>query len=173
QRVISTAEDFIAAVKSSLLTKSDEWIYEKEHRFIIPFACSTSFSVNTKNINTASSFDKTMTVDVYIEGLISKRILERIDENEYTFTTKITDAHYLALSSFGCISFLYEIDQKHIHSIHAGLRFPDDELIKLHKMICDKKSKMSHVKLYRFKMSTKRFELLPEIVDDNYISNIS
>ncbi|WP_323935272.1 DUF2971 domain-containing protein [Aeromonas veronii] len=176
QQEISCFDDLTNAVKSPMITKSDEWIYEKEHRCIIPLICATSFIVDKKSAKNISHFDKTTTINAYLKKCINEGVVKRINKNEYT----ITEHNYndkrsetiLALSTFGCVSFLYKIDHKFISSIYLGFRTSDKYVNEIYSMINEKDSKLSHVKLYKFKLSTKRFELLPDVVNSEYIKNM-
>ncbi|MCX4113271.1 DUF2971 domain-containing protein [Aeromonas hydrophila] len=173
EKKISSSDDFVNAIKSQLLTKSDEWIYEKEHRCIIPFVCSTSFIVDNNSTNTVSHFDKEMTINEYLPQCIKEGLVKKIGLDEYELSNRLNkneqDIYTSAFSTFGCVSFLYNIDPQSIYSIHLGFRTSDTYVNEIYSMINEEGSKLSHVKLYKFHLSEKRFELLPEIVDEQYI----
>ncbi len=166
--------DLTMAIKSHLLTKSDEWIYEKEHRCIIPLYCATHVRLNTESKNTISDVDNETTIEALLYSSKESDEIQITDENEYKITGELKERLAItgAFSSFECISMLYEIQHKHIYSIHLGIRVTDEETIKYYDMINDEKSKLSHVKLYKFTLSKKRFELIPEVVDKEYIKRI-
>lgn len=177
ERKITGKDEFVNAIKSQLLTKSDEWIYEKEHRCIIPFVCATSFIVDKKSIHSASHFDKRMTIHQYLPECIKEGYVKKVGRNEYKLSSKLNDyereIYTSALSTFGCVSFLYDIDPQSIYSIHLGFRTSDKYVNEIYSMINENDSKLSHVRLYKFNLSTKRFELLPEIVNEEYIQKIN
>ncbi|MCF5874827.1 DUF2971 domain-containing protein [Aeromonas veronii] len=159
-------------LKEHFLTKSDYWIYEKEYRCIVPFSCSTSFIVNKDSEYQYSNVDPSVSIDDLISNWKEKEKIKINERSEYVLRG---DDKYQAtsiLSTFGCVSFLYNIDPKHIYSIHAGVRFKDQDLKDLYLMITENPT-LSHIKIYRFKLSDKRFEILPEVVDAEYIARLT
>ncbi|MDM5127364.1 DUF2971 domain-containing protein [Aeromonas salmonicida] len=176
QQEILCSDDLANAIKSTMITKSDEWIYEKEHRCIIPLICATSFFVDKKSAKNISHFNKETTINAYLKLCIDEGVVKRINKSEYKISEHECNEKrsqiVLALSTFGCVSFLYEIDHKFISSIYLGFRASDKYVNDIYSMINEKGSKLSHVKLYKFKLSSKRFELLPEVVNSEYIKNM-
>ncbi|MFM5125344.1 DUF2971 domain-containing protein [Aeromonas veronii] len=161
------------AIKTHLLTKSDDWMYEKEHRCIIPFATATTFKVDKKKGGTTSWLDPDISIDEYIlHGLINKYFI-KVGEDEYKYDKEyFTEDRSLNLCSFSCINFLYEVNPKYIHSIYMGLRVSNQDVYEFYKLIKNKKYNLEHVKLYKYSLSTDRFELKSNEVDDQYILNI-
>lgn len=168
------ASNATESLKKYLLTKGDDWIYEKEHRFIIPFSCATSIMVDKKKGGEISDFDNKMKIDACIGSLLSTKSIQNVGDkkNEYEILDDRGHDLFSAFSSFGCVSFLYKINPIHIHSVHMGLRVSDDYVIKLYNKVNDSSLNLSHVKLFRFKLSSQRFEIIPEIIDHDYISKL-
>lgn len=162
------------AVKKHLLTKSDEWIYEKEHRCILPFMGSTSIYIDNNSKETTSYFAPKTTIKTVLQALIKEEKITAVGDNTYNLSQElIEESDVTILSSFGCVSFLYKVNPKHIESIYIGLRVNNSVIKSLYRLTQNKKLGLSHIKLYKFRLSTKRFELLPDVVDSEFISNLS
>ncbi|MGL5091332.1 MAG: DUF2971 domain-containing protein [Aeromonas sobria] len=175
QSEVYKPDGLMEAIKSHLLTKSDEWIYEKEHRCIVPLDSATHVRYNSDIKNTISCIDCNVSIDSFLAASLKSKEIIKTDDYEYKLTEKPEDITSIAgvFSSFECISMLHEIDRENIYSIHLGIRVSDEETIKYYNMINSKDSKLSHVKLYKFSLSKKRFELIPEVVDKEYIDKIN
>ncbi|WP_349922253.1 DUF2971 domain-containing protein [Aeromonas veronii] len=115
-----------------LTTKSDEWIYEKEYRIILPL----------KNCDEV----------VYVgKQTPSKEDLSSIQPENYK-------GSYVEFSNDKDFLFLKKIDKKAIKSIHLGCRISqenEDSIIK--KILSDDNYK--HVKIYKYTTNQNRFEL--------------
>ncbi|MFQ2479019.1 DUF2971 domain-containing protein [Aeromonas caviae] len=161
------------ALKRHLLTKSDEWIYEKEHRCILPFIGADRIYINKKNKLVYSYLAPKTHIDSIIKVFVNEgKIIEK-GRGEYEFAQGvITESDVELFSSFGCVSFLYDINPKHIDSIYIGLRVDNKTTKAIYRLINSEKMSLSHIKLFKFRLSTKRFELLPDVVDKEYISNL-
>lgn len=171
QNEINYRDEVYSSVRKHLLTKSDEWIYEKEHRWIVPFYFSTYITINEKSKNNKSLLTEDYCIEEYINDAIADKCIVKEDENIYKIVRN-PDLTYAALSSFGCVNFIYKVNPKNIKSIHIGLRVSNEDVIDIYEKINEKDSKLSHVKLFKFKLSSKRFELLPDVVDEKYIENL-
>lgn len=172
QTIINSQEDTNKAIITHLLTKSDDWIYEKEHRWIVPFYFSSSFKLDLNHRDQTPSFNENITAEKLISELLELNMIDRISKNEFKFNEKTTDTIIACVAAFKCIIFLYEVDPRHIKSIHIGLRVSNKNVVDLYSTINDESLNLSHIKLYKLKLSDSRFELLPTLVDDQYISEL-
>ncbi len=172
QTEISSREDVINSIKTSLLTKSDDWIYEKEHRWIIPFRHASHFKIDKKSKSTNSIHMPEADIDYFINESLAAGYIEEVNAGTYKYSKEIDDIYIAALASFGCIVFLFDINPKHIKSIHIGLRVTNKETIDIYNVIHNPDHDLSHIKIMKFRLSTNRFELLPDLVDEAYIAKL-
>ncbi|MFQ2150970.1 DUF2971 domain-containing protein [Aeromonas jandaei] len=172
QTEIKNSTQMLDSIKKHLLTKSDDWIYEKEHRWIVPYSFCSQFKIIRNNKHVMSSIDPSYHIDTYLGELLKRNEIEEIGKDLFKINKNIAETTYLGLATFGCVCFLYEVNPENIKSIHIGLRVHDDDVIDFYSTINNKDLNLSHIKLYKFKLSSKRFELLPDIVDENYINTL-
>jgi len=136
-----------------LTTKSNDWIYEKEHRCIVPLSWADKFKV----------IDKSKLDD------LDKQVIE-IFENDFK---KINDSVFVfkkdkrerkdicsAFSRDNNIAFLKGLDPKSIQSIHLGCRMTIDEISKITDALKTESHPLNHVELYKYIESNKRYELI-------------
>lgn len=169
QNKIKRGSDIPAALKNHLFTKSDEWIYEKEHRCIIPLEEASSFLTISKDMEKPSSIMGVPEIGYILNDLLSRGSINAIRENEYSITKHLIDQEEMKLlASFPCVCFLYEVDKKHIKNIHIGHRASREYTKKIYEKIKSKDSGLDHVNLFKFKLSPKRFELLIDEVDKDF-----
>lgn len=170
---ITDKDTMLQAIRNHLLTKSDDWIYEKEHRWIIPFSFATHVKINRKSNYMTSRLDASYHIDAFLADALEEKDLEEIETDIFKIKRDTRELIILALATFGCVSFLFNVKPKNIKSIHIGLRVSDDDVKSIYSTIKNEKNKLSHIKLFKFRLSSKRFELLPDIVDEEYISKLS
>lgn len=167
------------SVIDHLLKKSDEWIYEKEHRCIIPYLSANKILIKNKeltrkiikasnrapiNVNGPSS-----TLDWINTALLMNVISATDIENTYLINKangEVTEAMLRStlqiLSNFEGISFLIDIDESMVDSVYFGCKVEKDEI----KPYYDKlKSKIS---IFHLEVCNIRFELIPRKVTDEY-----
>ncbi|MGL6356714.1 DUF2971 domain-containing protein [Aeromonas hydrophila] len=144
-----------------LMIKGDEWIYEKEHRSIIPL----SFSDGVKDINLTANHKiksllevmaKLNEVDTYKDSgtYFFKKQKKAVD-----FATLACNYRYDKANG---IIFLLKIKPEHILTLHFGHRFDDQEINKIITKISAPEHKLNHVKVFKKKISNTRFELEEE-----------
>ncbi|MFK0665721.1 DUF2971 domain-containing protein [Aeromonas salmonicida] len=129
-----------------LTTKGDDWIYEKEHRLIIPIGRADKFIFKQGRGSQAKPMP-----DIFHE------LVEATTENEYKI---INDGDRIAniVADDNKYTFLLNIDKKHIKNVYLGCRMNARTASKIQKEITDD-PELSHVSIYRFKESLNRFEL--------------
>ncbi|WOE68511.1 DUF2971 domain-containing protein [Aeromonas allosaccharophila] len=158
----------IDATTQHLLKKSDEWIYEKEHRCIIPYIKANRLIIlsehpkidhihasldNGENPNFKIGAD----FNNVINGAIRHEYITKTDiNNQYIINSNEINSAMLSVlqASKDCL-FLIDIDPKSIESIYFGCKVSMDTIKPYFEKLHEK------YKLYQFKISKKRFELIP------------
>lgn len=158
-----TNDDINNIIKKAITTKGDAWLYEKEHRFIIPLEWCDSIIIRSIG-----------SIPEYI-----KPIFNKIKKSNYI--TKIRDqVAYISppsiqprdkwnddtnrsfenmLSPYKETMFLKKIDKSLIKSIYLGIHYPKTKELSLIEMIKNKSNGLDHIQIYRQKLSDERFEL--------------
>lgn len=121
-----------------LTTKSDEWIYEKECRMILPL----------------NNCDKV----IYTGG--DKAIKSEIE----SLQPKVHTKSYSLISGDKDFIFAKTIDKKSIRSIYLGCKIDEGFEDLLLKKIC-KDEGYDHVKIYKYKTGSNKFELESEYLN--------
>lgn len=159
-----------------LLKKSDEWIYEKEHRCIIPFTKANKFVVlndqpkidhiQWHTTNTRKVFKKGGDFNKVIQMSLEKNsLIETSTKNKYLINHDSMSAVRCALlqtSKDGM--FLIDIDKNSIDSVYFGCKVSIDTIKPYFEKLHDK------YKLYQFTLSKKRFELIPQLLNADMFS---
>jgi hypothetical protein len=144
-----------------LTTKSDDWLYEKEHRCIIPMCWADAVKIPEKAVKNMD--ENLYTLLSYFKR--DQRILKVQDEEDMYVCNTLEMA---GLSEpFGdkkYAIFLKKINPQSIDSISFGCRFP----LELRNVILSQFSNpahpLHHVKLIQLVISENRFELIPKIL---------
>ena len=144
-----------------LMIKSDEWIYEKEHRSIIPLAFSDlimdiDLKSNPKLHSLVESGLNDKEIKIVNDGE-PRRIFE-FEKPELGDMFKIIACGDEYQNAKGII-FLLKINPKDILTLHFGHRFCDDEIKKIIQKINDPNHQLNHVRVFKKKISSTRFEL--------------
>lgn len=146
------------------LTKSDEWIYEKEHRSIISYASATSLLIDPLKFNQLEIEDS-LDLDMYIALLLKLGALQSTDtENIYEMKNgRLTEAMVQRLRGSRCATFLINIESSDVDSIYLGCKVSKDYENELYNKIKGNEQ-TKHIKIYRMRISNDRFELLKDEV---------
>lgn len=141
--------DFIyeRAIEKTLTTKSDEWIYEKEHRCIVPIEWSDMAFLKNDNIKVFQAIEKYHSDDTYIDKSSGEIITSKKD---FTFKN---------LAYYKGMLYLKRINPKSVKSIHLGYRFSMNEARKMVNILKDPNHPLHHIELFQYKLSKTRFEL--------------
>ncbi|MNF68825.1 hypothetical protein D3C84_506910 [compost metagenome] len=151
-------------VRKLLTTKSDEWIYEKEHRIIHPiYHCDYFTSEKTLNHND-------YTRDIYHVHRPTKMTTYSNGLKEYTLnkTWDGMNEYFYWLQNNNNLNFFKRIPPTQIKSIFLGYRYPttkkNDLLNKAHAI----NSKIKDAKIYQMTLCSHEFKLKPiEIYPSN------
>ncbi|TNJ14729.1 hypothetical protein CF111_20835 [Aeromonas sobria] len=140
-------------IKKSLSTKSDDWMYEKEHRYIIPITeCDSVKYIGKDEINEDYSY------------FLSKR-QGKDEKNLYELNNKIDRseaANILALDND--LIFQKEIKKSDIASIYFGYRI--DQPYKLRILNVLKLDPiLKNIKVYQLEAHSNNFEFTARPVD--------
>lgn len=171
------------------LIKSDEWIYEKEHRIILPLLTADYIIVHEKHLDSIefnlydgsylnekplgnSMFLINIKETLKLEG---ERYIRESYERPYVsekdsknaFIESVYREYLKELSEDPKTIFLYKIHPKSIKAIYLGcrvMRKDRDRLIK--KISLDKN--LSHIAIFQAVTSSERFELEFQPLDIRY-----
>lgn len=137
----------------ALRKKSDEWIYEKEHRCIIPFLWSDKVRISS-NANTTL---KEAINKLIIEGGLSKT------EEKNTYVINESPDKYvnvIAMSAlYDYISMLKNININSIDSIYLGSLYGDSEKELIVNAMNSSPDKYGHISLYKYEVDKNEFKL--------------
>ncbi|MCF5725844.1 DUF2971 domain-containing protein [Aeromonas veronii] len=129
-----------------LTTKGDDWIYEKEHRLIIPIGRADRFLFKQGRGSQSIPMPNSI-----------RKVVEETSENEY----KIKSNGDVIASQVGTdtrYTFLLNIDKEYIKNVYLGCRMPPRTANRIKKEIRED-PELSHVSVYKFRESLNRFEL--------------
>ncbi|MBL0657493.1 DUF2971 domain-containing protein [Aeromonas dhakensis] len=138
-------------IMRAMMTKSDEWIYEKEHRCIIPFSWADKF-IKTEDVS--------FSTEQIIEGFLSDDKIDGpfIDEDTGVIEYKFNGFEYDARDLASCdgISIFKNIEIESIDSIYLGCEYQG--MANIIKLITSEQ-RYKHIKLYRYTMDKNNFSL--------------
>ncbi|MBL0492748.1 DUF2971 domain-containing protein [Aeromonas veronii] len=144
-----------------LTTKSDDWLYEKEHRCIVPIG------IADKIIYTGKITDRTRRVKNYISN-------EQIKINRTTKIVTVSDdieyksPVYRWLSRDDKFLFLKRISPKKIKSIYFGVRADDDDIANMMETISKNKEMLGHIKVYKYELCDRQFSIIKEQIPSDF-----
>lgn len=153
-------------LQKHLMIKGDEWIYEKEHRAIIPLAFSDGIMIIDNNTNKIlTRLISGMFTSNEIEGSEKYRVEGPKPNKTYFFKSTDISSEFATLAcdkrynKANGIIFLLKINPKDIQTIHLGHRFCESEVDKIVKKISAPEHPLKHVRIYKKIISSTRFEL--------------
>ena len=136
-----------------LSLKSDEWIYEKEHRSIVPINCSDIVIIKKKG--------RAAFIDNYIKINEEKGWLESLGYERYKV---LTNECYKSLASICTVyekdrfSFLCKIPPKKIKSLYLGVNYNQKNQDMIINKLRTKNHPLKHIKIYKKEVDESRFE---------------
>jgi len=160
------------------LVKSDEWIYEKEHRIILPLVTADRVIVHETHLPEIEFYSESPEVleqefignGMYMINL-KKPLLEEAcrlitQDDEYVsqedlifaFVDNIINAYLREVSKDPRTIFLYQVDPSAIKSVYFGCRVDSKDKEYVVERI-NSNSELKHIKLYQTEASDERFEL--------------
>ncbi|HHQ4556901.1 TPA: DUF2971 domain-containing protein [Aeromonas hydrophila] len=159
QRVIYDSKRFdleqqesntLKSVLHAMRKKSDEWIYEKEHRCIVPFTWADKIKVS-------SPISKEAT-EIIEEALAESIIKNGKSENEFILN-KINKFDIHRFTNNENFTAFKEINIKSINSIYLGGRFGHEKTCKMKQLIDSKPNLYGHIRLYKYEINENNFSL--------------
>lgn len=144
-------ESLVELCTKQLTLKSDEWLYEKEHRYIMSFLEADYVKEKPNSV-----------IPQKIAEEMNRRILEcnlKKDSNGY-ITTDCDELEFF-YTTMKCNSFMYliKIPPEKIKSIYLGHRFKDSDKDMLIEKIKYDSHPLHHISVYKCSISDSRFEL--------------
>ena len=130
-------------VLKSLLTKGDDWMYEKEHRAIIPMKFHDQVVCTGKN-----------DANTYKEKY---NFIEVIDNSNFKLN-EVGKLNIHTIMDDEDLTFVMKIKQESIASIYFGCNSDIVECNEIYEYIMTKKE-LSHIKIYQTLPSKTKFEL--------------
>ena len=170
----------IKLVIEHLTTKSDEWIYEKEHRCIIPMRHADIIKLN-------GNLDERVRVNKKQRALTGNKLIssylhhnkisaiknEQDDVVAYRFIKEnMEPLDYNMIAGIKNSNLLYEVEASKIESIYLGARVKKEKILMAYNILSSSEA-TSKIKLYHYTLSQDRFELVHNIVDDEYLQKLS
>lgn len=143
--------DFIyeTAISRTLTTKSDEWIYEKEHRCIVPIGWSDKAILTENNEKAIQALKRYHNSDAKIDSETGEVIAK---DKSLTFET---------LCFYKGMLFLKKINPKSVKCIYLGYRYGDKAALSLADELKNPSHPLNHIELFKYRLSKNRFELEP------------
>ncbi len=147
-------------------TKSDHWIYEKEHRLIIPLGCANIirlFPMEYHGKKSKKEFDK------MASGAIESDLIKTKNQHDGYIDIVIRDnsevgdveSYITKLRNYFKTLPLLSIPKESIRTIHFGARAGESKMITPFKII-NKTPEYKSVKIFEYTISNDRFELIQQ-----------
>ncbi|MGR1251996.1 DUF2971 domain-containing protein [Aeromonas veronii] len=140
-------------IRQQLITKSNDWMYEKEHRCIIATRAADRFKLLNEYADMSD-----------INELIEHNELVEVDDLTYEGNSEgMMDLSVMYSNNKDGV-FLKKVDTSKIDSIYIGCKFDKNQKNELIQEVTNSESKLSHVKIYECKLSKSHFELQIELL---------
>lgn len=154
----SSREERKKVIIDQLITKSDDWMYEKEHRCIIPMNWADKVIIPDVE-NTIAGFP----LSHILTTLINNKRIER-DGNIYKGTMGSNGMSILVnlVGNDRNTVFLKNINPKSIVSIYFGCRFDPKIKNEILNTLSNPSHPLHHIKTCQYVPSGHRFEVIPE-----------
>ncbi len=151
-------------IKRAVTTKSNDWIYEKEHRMVIPVEWCDKIII--KPINSLPNYvkapfdemgpNKGYKVDIVEQTATITRIA---GVKASLWDEDVGQSYENKLSPYKETMFLKNIEKKMIKSIYLGAKYPKSKEQSLIRILSNKENALDHIQVYRYYLSPERFEL--------------
>ncbi|MCS0539106.1 DUF2971 domain-containing protein [Aeromonas veronii] len=159
------AEIYIGLAKKHLLKKSDEWIYEKEHRIIAPYEITDMIKFDIE-----SKFKSDVSSSTIIEYMLKNNMISKIND-KHTYRIEGIPENYLStIKKREDITFLIDIDLDDIESVYLGCKVNKEDTKNIYMKL---KKCGSPIYLYQSKISSTRFEIEHHLVTENTLETLT
>ncbi|MGY3892770.1 DUF2971 domain-containing protein [Aeromonas enterica] len=159
-----TDDELNETIKRAITTKSDAWIYEKEHRLVVPVEWSDSIilrSISSLPKYIKEPFEKMKKTNYTIKNESNDAIITPPQSKDRPLLNKrLNESFERELAKLKDTMFLKNIDKNKIKSIYFGINYPLKKQQEIMKLVQDKKNGLGHVSLYKSTLSNERFELI-------------
>lgn len=140
----------INSILDAMRKKSDEWIYEKEHRCIVPFIWADKFKTYHQISQETENKIKSAIAD-------SKIMMGEVD-GEYEFNSEVENCA-LDFADNNEITILKNINLTSINSIYLGGKYDYKKTCEIKKIIESKPDVYGHIRLYKYEINPNNFSL--------------
>ncbi|MUG28297.1 DUF2971 domain-containing protein [Aeromonas salmonicida] len=142
-------------INQAMNTKSDDWMYEKEHRCIVPFIWADKVRIDIRKSESARKL-----IDSYKQN---NYISNSDIEDEYIFIIdqeKFDDSYIKAkIAADKDAVMLKNIDIKSITAIYLGVNYDKIKTEQLRILIESNPDRYQHISVYKYRANFNRFEL--------------
>ncbi|MGL6301302.1 DUF2971 domain-containing protein [Aeromonas caviae] len=158
-------------------TKSNDWIYEKEHRFIS--SCETAsrilidvpYEELSPEVIDAIAFAESKKTHRIIKNNNSVEVYNiRKKEEQLLANEKGTELEAIIAEKHKAL-FFKQISKRKIKSIYLGVFFDKEKEKRLVNLI-KKSNKLKHINVYRYEISQERYELTPCKLHPVHVTNL-
>ncbi|HDY7433993.1 TPA: DUF2971 domain-containing protein [Vibrio vulnificus] len=166
------------SILEHFLVKSDEWIYEKEHRIILPLVTADRIIVHEAHLPDIEFYAESPEVleqEFLGNGMYMINLKEPLLEEAYrlirydddyidredlvlAFVDHIINEYLKRISEDPRTIFLYRLEPKAIKSVYFGCKVDQQDKQYIVDRIYNNKE-LSHIKIFQAEVSDKRFEL--------------
>lgn len=147
-------------IKSIALTKSNDWIYEKEYRFILDIEQADVLIADILDRSWVDNFFKNENVEIIGEKI--KINLAHLENPTVSIFIEALSRNASALDNF---LYFKRIKSTNIKSIYFGSRVKDEIIKKCIEKLRNNKYFQSHINFYKSRESNKRFEIYFEEIN--------
>ncbi|WP_324002299.1 DUF2971 domain-containing protein [Aeromonas dhakensis] len=143
---LDTQAELWTQARRQLLTKSDDWIYEKEYRCILPIRWADQLKIISNEEDT-----------FFEQDFINDGTIDEVDDNTYEGigVSVLADMLFKNKSK----AFLKKINISSVASIYLGCKFDVFQMELLIDLFNKEDSPFKNIKLYKCRPSKNRFEL--------------
>ncbi|MBL0540914.1 DUF2971 domain-containing protein [Aeromonas caviae] len=142
-----------------MLTKGNDWIYEKEHRYIINFSKSDHLKIKTDEVSANKALSSKINEMLADKALI-KCEKRSVDDKVICYTpNKENNLGFGYLSFHEETSYFLEINPKSIKKIYFGFRTNNELVYKICESIMQNRNIYNGIYINRMQLDKKRFEL--------------
>ncbi|MEL7595435.1 DUF2971 domain-containing protein [Aeromonas veronii] len=142
-----------------MLTKGNDWIYEKEHRYIVDLGMSSYVQVPRDNKKRPDELNKKINSMIERNVIIEKEISKNPDVTCYIPSTQDARIGFGYLNFHKEASYFLNINPKSIKRVYFGCRTPNQQIKEIFDAIIENKNIFDGVLVNRMQLSKKRFEL--------------
>lgn len=160
-----TAESHIIHVSrllalKMLTTKSDDWLYEKEYRSILPIAMADEIRFRGVVSDLSKMLERHRKANDFFIDFRRKNKPVSINKD-----IAMTNILYQRMSASEHFIFLKKVNPKKINSIYFGVRAKEADILSVIRTINKNKDKLGHIRLYKYELCDRQFTLLKEEIN--------